>query len=179
MAIVCFKLVHLVSLPEPVLDTAWSPHVGFLLRIHSSPRVVVGRVLCEPTPLPMEAFKKNMDPITNYQKLQLWRNAQNAAKTRLSKQKAKTGRAILGTLPQPLETDPKFPNTLKGVPNKGRGELSACCSVFRDFHCQRCDEAHAVIFPQWNSQILFLKFSFFFSANTFFSFIFGDTGPSM
>ena len=93
---------------ESTWNVTWGPHCGMELSLNARPRSVEGRVQCIPRKLPLEQFGLGWKIMDEPSREAALRNASCKAKQILSKQKRKTGVAILGTPIDTLKHDKKF-----------------------------------------------------------------------
>ena len=107
------------------MGTPWSPHIGLELDIISTPRQVIGPVLCLPAPLPVKDFVSVWLGLSPLEQSQAWQDAQQGARERLLEQRAKTGVAILGRPPEALKQDPKFQGDLLEASKKCGGKIGS------------------------------------------------------
>lgn len=87
---------HIILSMDIDLTVPRGPRYGMLLKIAATPLAIQGRVFMLPKPLPIKEFNEQWNKLADFLKLQAWRQAQDKATTILSKQKLKTGTAILG-----------------------------------------------------------------------------------
>ena len=116
----------LVSL-EIDYQVSWWPHFGLVLCILANPRSVQGNVLCIPKKLPFVNFSEHWDNLNEEQQNEAICVATTQAKHKLSKQKTRTGVAILGRPNAALKDDPKFQGKLQADSISEGEKLAMIC----------------------------------------------------
>ena len=105
--IVSNSILHLIIFLVADINTTTLPH-GLRFGISHGPRAFLTRVLKCPSPLPIKQAVLELNKINDNDISKIYRKANNKTRMKLSRQKGRTGVAILGKPSEALLNDPKF-----------------------------------------------------------------------